>query len=55
MFEWLDGLSLWWYAAGAVFVLTMAWLAYECYHAPVMDEDEPARCGHKSDNKSTED
>jgi len=40
MFEWLDGLSLWWYIAGTVFVLVIIWLAYEFYHAPLMENHE---------------
>lgn len=40
MFEWLDGLSLWWYIAGTVFVLVIMWLAYIFYHVPLMEDDE---------------
>lgn len=35
MFEWFDHLSPWWYVSGAVFVVSVAWLAYECLNAPV--------------------
>lgn len=55
MYEWLDGLSLWWYTAGAVFILSAAWLAYECYHAPVMNEYEPLQHTHKSADKQAPD
>jgi hypothetical protein len=41
MFEWLDNLSLWWYALGLVYVMGVVWIIYECKHAPVMEEDEP--------------
>ena len=51
MLEWLDGLSLWWYAAGAIFIFAVLWIAYEVAHAPVMEEDEPEQHDHKSANK----
>jgi hypothetical protein len=54
--EWLDVLSLLWFATGivfivgAVFIANAVWLIFEFYHASFGDEDDPERHSHKSMN-----
>lgn len=38
MLEWLDSVSPWWYAAGAVCMLSVIWLIYEIHRAPTLEE-----------------
>jgi hypothetical protein len=52
--EWLDVLSLLWYATGTVFIIgtlavivTAVWLFLEFYRASVGDEDDPEQHAHK--------
>ena len=59
--EWLDVLSLFWYATGIVFIIgtlfivNIVWLFFEFYRVSVGDEDEPAQYIYKSISKQPPD
>ncbi|MEN6414573.1 MAG: hypothetical protein ABFC84_17685 [Veillonellales bacterium] len=40
IWEWLDNISVCWYAATIAFILAITWLAYKIHRAPAMEEEE---------------
>ncbi len=55
LWEWLDNVSLGWYAVAAAFILTITWLVYEIHCAPVINEEEPVQHTYKPTRKQTPD
>jgi hypothetical protein len=56
--DWLNVLSLLWYAMGIVFItgtllviVTAVWLFFEFYHTSVGAEDDPEQYAHKQINE----